>query len=44
MSAVSKGVDVLFSGTKESSDKMLDAVERLKLETGYEIKLKVFRA
>lgn len=38
MSALSKGVDVVFAGTEESTRRVLDEVVRLKRETGYEIK------
>jgi len=44
LSALSKGVDVVFAGTRESVDGMLDAVAELKKETGYEIKWRVYKA
>jgi len=44
MSALSKGVDVVFCGTRESIDQMLDAVAALKKETGYGIHWKSYRA
>ncbi|MCU0859421.1 MAG: winged helix-turn-helix transcriptional regulator [Thermoplasmata archaeon] len=44
MSALSKGVDVAFCGTKESTDRMLDAVNALKAGMGYEVKWKLYRA
>lgn len=44
MSALSKGVDVVFSGTRESVDIMLEAVSNLKKESGYEVKWKIFKA
>ena len=44
MSALSKGVDVVFSGTRESVDLMLEAVSNLKKESGYEVRWKVFKA
>ncbi|OGS41493.1 MAG: hypothetical protein A3K67_01420 [Euryarchaeota archaeon RBG_16_62_10] len=37
MSALSKGVDVVFCGGRDSVDDMLEAVEALKRQTGYEI-------
>jgi predicted transcriptional regulator len=43
MSALSKGVDVAFSGTRDSIDQLLEAVEDLKRSSGYEIKRKVFK-
>ena len=43
MSALSKGVDVVFCGTRESTEAMLEAVARLKTETGYEIKWRLVR-
>jgi len=44
MSALSKGVDVLFCGTHESIDGLLQAVAALKKSSGYEIKWKSYRA
>ncbi len=44
MSAVSKGVDVLYCGTEDSVRLMADAVANLKKETGYEIKWKSVQA
>lgn len=44
MSALSKGVDVAFSGTRDSIDKLLESVEDLKNSSGYEIKRRVFKA
>jgi predicted transcriptional regulator len=44
MSAVSKGVDVVFSGTHESVDQLLQAVSSLRKESGYEIRCKTIRA
>ena len=44
MSALSKGVDVVFCGTRESVDRMLEAVSTLKKESGYEIKWKSYKA
>jgi len=44
MSAVCKGVDVVFCGTRESVDLMLEAVSKLKKESGYEVKCRVFKA
>jgi len=38
MSALSRGVDVAFCGSKESVDQMLAAVSGLKRESGYDIK------
>jgi putative transcriptional regulator len=43
MSALSKGVDVLYCGTRESTEIMIDAVEKLKSETGYDIQWRSFR-
>ena len=43
MSALSKGVDVVYCGTRESTDQMLEAVAALKKETGYAIKWKIYR-
>ena len=42
MSALSKGVDVVFCGTRESIDLMIEAVSKLKSETGYEISWNTF--
>jgi len=44
MSALSKGVDVVFSGTRESVDQLLKAVSTLRKETGYEIRCRTIRA
>lgn len=44
MSALSKGVDVVFCGTRESIDKLLAAVADLKKSSGYEIAWRVFKA
>ena len=44
MSALSKGVDVVFSGTRESVDRLLEAVGDLKKESGYGISWKIYRA
>ena len=44
MSALSKGVDVAFCGTRESVDRLLAAVADLKRSSGYEIKWRVFKA
>jgi predicted transcriptional regulator len=44
MSALSKGVDVVFCGTHESVDLLLDAVGALKKSSGYEIKWKSYKA
>jgi len=44
MSALSKGVDVVFCGTRESVDRMLGAVADLKRQSGYEVKWKSYRA
>lgn len=43
MSALSKGVDVVFCGTRESIDLIIEAVSKLKSETGYEISWNTFR-
>lgn len=43
MSALSKGVDVVFCGTRESAEQMIEAVSKLKAETGYDIKWRSFR-
>jgi len=44
MSALSKGVDVVFCGTHESVDQLLLAVGALKKSSGYEIKWKSYKA
>jgi len=44
MSALSKGVDVVFSGTHESVDQLLQAISTLRKESGYEIRCKTIRA
>jgi predicted transcriptional regulator len=44
MSALSKGVDVAFSGTRDSTDRLLEAVADLKKSSGYEIKWKTYKA
>jgi len=44
LSALSKGVDVVFAGTRESVDLMLGSVSRLKKETGYDVKWRVYKA
>jgi len=44
MSALSKGVDVGFCGTRESVDRMAQAVAELKRQTGYAIESKYYRA
>jgi putative transcriptional regulator len=44
MSALSKGVDVVFCGTRESVDLMLEAVSSLKKESGYAVRWRVFKA
>jgi predicted transcriptional regulator len=44
MSALSKGVDVVFCGTRDSVDQILAAVSDLKRESSYEIKWKSYRA
>jgi|GEM_PF-679650 len=43
MSALSKGVDVVYCGTRESADVMIEAVTKLKAETGYDIKWRTFK-
>lgn len=43
MSALSKGVDVVYCGTRESVELMIEAVAKLKAETGYDIKWRTFR-
>lgn len=43
MSALSKGVDVVYCGTRESCEAMIEAVAKLQAETGYEIKWRTFR-
>lgn len=40
MSALAKGVDVVFCGTRESVDRLLQEVSALKMTTGYDIKWK----
>jgi putative transcriptional regulator len=44
MSALSKGVDVVFCGTRDSVDQVLEAVSDLKRQSGYEIRWKSFKA
>lgn len=44
LSALSKGVDVAFAGTRESIDRMLDSVANLRKETGYDIRWRVYKA
>ena len=44
MSALSKGVDVVFCGTRESVDRMVDSVTELKRSTGYDIVWKSYKA
>ena len=41
LSALSKGLNVLFIGTRESVDDMLESVEELKKRTGYSIKFRI---
>lgn len=43
MSALSKGVDVVYCGTRESTELMVEAISRLKAETGYDIQWRSFR-
>jgi len=43
MSALSRGVDVVYCGTKESTELIIAAVSRLKAETGYDIRWRTFR-
>lgn len=40
--ALSKGVNVLFVGTRESTEKMLESVEELRKRTGYTIGFKLY--
>ncbi len=44
MSALSKGVDVVYCGTHESTDQLLREIGDLKRESGYEIKWRAFKA
>lgn len=44
MSALSKGVSVVFCGNKDAIDSIVDSVTRLKKETGYEVEWKIVRA
>ena len=44
MSALSRGVDVVFCGTRDSVDRMLSAVSDLKKDTGYSISWKAYKA
>ena len=44
MSALSKGVDVAFAGTRDSIDGLLEAVTELKKSSGYEIKWRSIKA
>lgn len=43
MSALTRGVDVVFCGTRESSEAIMEAIAKLRAETGYEIKWRSFR-
>lgn len=43
MSALSKGVDVVYCGTRESCELMIEAVAKLKADTGYDVKWRTFR-
>ncbi len=43
MSALSKGVDVVYCGTRETCELLIEAVAKLKADTGYEIKWRTFR-
>ncbi len=44
MSALSKGVDVVYCGTRDSTDRILEAVGGLKRDSGYEIQWKTMKA
>ncbi len=44
MSALSKGVDVVFCGMRESVDRMVDSITELKRSTGYDIVWKSYKA
>lgn len=44
MSALSKGVDVVFCGTHESVDQLLQSVSGLKKNSGYEIRWRSYKA
>jgi len=44
MSALSKGVDVVFCGTRDSVEKVIEAVSDLKRQSGYAIEWKTYRA
>ncbi len=44
MSALSKGVDVVFCGTHETVDGIVEAVTELKRSTGYDISWKSYKA
>ncbi len=44
MSALSKGVDVVYSGTHESVDQLLQAISALRRQSGYEITWKTIHA
>jgi len=44
MSALSKGVNVAFCGTKESTDRVLVAINDLRTASGYDVKWKSYRA
>jgi len=44
MSALSKGVDVVYCGTRDSTDRILEAVCGLKRDSGYEIQWKTMKA
>jgi len=44
MSALSKGVDVVYSGTHDSVDQLLQAISSLRKQSGYEIKSRTIKA
>jgi predicted transcriptional regulator len=43
LSALSKGVDVVFCGTRDSVENMIEAVTTLKLQSGYEVEWRSVR-
>jgi len=44
MSALGKGVDVVFSGNRDAVDKLVEAIAELKRQTGYEVEWKLVQA
>lgn len=44
MSALSKGVNVVFSGNRDAVDRLIEAIAELKKQTGYEVEWKLVQA